>query len=51
MSRLLLLALLAASLAGCDSYYGGAPGYAVNGRQPLSQLPGYPAIQEAAAAP
>lgn len=38
MPRLLLLAALSLLLAACDSYYGGAPGYAANGRLTLSQL-------------
>lgn len=38
MPRLLLLAALSILLAACDSYYGGAPGYAVNGRPTLAQL-------------
>ena len=40
MTRFLMIVGVAALLAGCDSYYGGAPGYAVNGRPTLSQLAG-----------
>ncbi|HEY3919992.1 MAG TPA: hypothetical protein VGL83_19530 [Stellaceae bacterium] len=38
MARLMLLAALSVLLAACDSYYGGAPGYAVNERPTLAQL-------------
>jgi hypothetical protein len=40
MTRLVLIVGVAALLAGCDSYYGGAPGYAVNERPTLNQLAG-----------
>jgi hypothetical protein len=51
MVRVVLLLGLAALLAGCDSYYGGAPGYAVNERLPLSQLMDHGATQQASVGP